>query len=123
MPRRWARYWQAWSGWSDEGSIWKIPPQDFETLLVRARDFVATLPAEVFCEIGLELKARSPFKPTFVVSLAHGYTGYLPTVEQHALGGYETWLGTSRLEVEAAPKLVDALLRQLGRLDASPRRP
>ncbi len=37
---------QAWSGWSDEGSIWKIPPQDFETLLVRARDFVATLPAE-----------------------------------------------------------------------------
>lgn len=81
---------------------------------------IATLPAEVFCEIGLELKARSPFKPTFVVSLAHGYTGYLPTVEQHALGGYETWLGTSRLEVEAAPKLVDALLRQLGRLDASP---
>jgi hypothetical protein len=35
---------QAWSGWHDEGSIWKIPPQDFETLLRKAGDFVATLP-------------------------------------------------------------------------------
>jgi len=71
---------------------------------------IAALPAEVFCEIGLELKARSPFKPSFTISLAHGYLGYLPTVEQHALGGYETWLGTCRLEVGAAPKLVSEVL-------------
>ena len=74
---------------------------------------IATLPNEVFSEIGLEIKARSPFKPTFVVSLAHGYFGYLPTPEQHKLGGYETWLGTSRLETEASPKMSDALLRML----------
>ena len=36
---------QAWSGWSDEGSIWKIPPADFERLLTQARDFVTALPA------------------------------------------------------------------------------
>ena len=35
---------QAWSGWRDEGSIWKIPPRDFELLLHRAKDFIATLP-------------------------------------------------------------------------------
>ncbi len=35
---------QAWSGWADEGSIWKIPPGSFERLLERARDFAATLP-------------------------------------------------------------------------------
>lgn len=35
---------QAWSGWRDEGSIWKIPPTDFETLLRQAKDFIATLP-------------------------------------------------------------------------------
>lgn len=74
---------------------------------------IATLPLEVFVEIGLELKRRSPFKPSFVVSMGHGYFGYLPTVEQHALGGYETWLGTSRVEVEAAPKLVGKLLDML----------
>ncbi|MCX6903677.1 MAG: glycoside hydrolase family 99-like domain-containing protein [Verrucomicrobia bacterium] len=36
---------QAWSGWRDEGSIWKIPPREFETLLRQAKDFVGTLPA------------------------------------------------------------------------------
>jgi hypothetical protein len=36
---------QAWSGWHDEGTIWKIPPTDFETLLRQAKDFLATLPA------------------------------------------------------------------------------
>ncbi|TAN39110.1 MAG: hypothetical protein EPN23_00595 [Verrucomicrobia bacterium] len=35
---------QAWSGWRDEGSIWKIPPADFERLLRQAKDFTATLP-------------------------------------------------------------------------------
>ncbi len=35
---------QAWSGWHDEGSIWKIPPADYERLLGQARDFVSTLP-------------------------------------------------------------------------------
>ncbi len=36
---------QGWSGWRDEGSIWTIPPADYETLLRKAKDFVATLPA------------------------------------------------------------------------------
>ncbi len=36
---------QAWSGWRDEGSIWKIPPSGFETLLRQAKDFIGTLPA------------------------------------------------------------------------------
>jgi len=35
---------QGWSGWADEGSIWKIPPRDYETLLRKARDLIAALP-------------------------------------------------------------------------------
>ena len=35
---------QAWSGWRDEGSIWKIPPTEFETLLRQAKGFVEKLP-------------------------------------------------------------------------------
>ncbi len=35
---------QAWSGWRDEGSIWKLPPSDFEKLLRQAKDFTQTLP-------------------------------------------------------------------------------
>ena len=37
---------QAWSGWRDEGSIWKIPPTDFEELLREAKAFIATLPSD-----------------------------------------------------------------------------
>ena len=36
---------QAWSGWADEGTIWKIPPQDYEGLLRQAKDFATKLPA------------------------------------------------------------------------------
>jgi hypothetical protein len=74
---------------------------------------IGTIPTEVFVEIGLEMKKRSPFKPTFIVSLAHGYFGYLPTPEQHKLGGYETWLGTNRLEVNASTQIVMALLEMM----------
>jgi hypothetical protein len=71
---------------------------------------IGTMPNEVFCEIGLEFRKRSPVRPAFLVSLAHGYFGYLPTPRHHALGGYETWLGTSRLDPQASEKMLDALL-------------
>jgi len=71
---------------------------------------IGTMPCEVFCEIGLEFRRRSPSQPAFLVSLGHGYFGYLPTPAQHQLGGYETWLGTNRLEVNASDKMLTALL-------------
>jgi len=78
---------------------------------------IATFPGEAFVELGLEVKAKSPFKPTLLVELANGYHGYLPTVEAHELGGYETWRAkSSYLEKQAAPKMVAAALRRLGSL-------
>jgi hypothetical protein len=71
---------------------------------------IGSLPNEVFCEIGLEFRQRSPVQPAFLVSLAHGYFDYLPTPKQHELGGYETWLATNRLEPKASEKMLDALL-------------
>lgn len=76
---------------------------------------IATIPAEAFVEIGLEIKKRSPLDRTFVISLANGWYGYLPTPEQHALGGYETWLGTNILEIEASRKITSALLELLSK--------
>jgi hypothetical protein len=76
---------------------------------------VSAIPAEVFVEIGLELKKRHA--PTFTVSLANAYHGYLPTPEQHALGGYETWRARSScLEVEASTKIVAGLEDLFARL-------
>ncbi|HEY1170960.1 MAG TPA: neutral/alkaline non-lysosomal ceramidase N-terminal domain-containing protein [Verrucomicrobiae bacterium] len=72
---------------------------------------ITAIPCEVFVEIGLELREKSPAKQTFTVSLANGYNGYLPTVKHHELGGYETWRAkSSYLEVQAAPKITETLL-------------
>jgi len=80
---------------------------------------VGTMPFEVFCESGLEFKQRSAIKPAFMVELNHGYFGYLPTPRQHKLGGYETWLGTNRLETEASDKLLPELVSMSEELKSS----
>jgi hypothetical protein len=77
---------------------------------------IVTTPFETFAEMGLELKAKSPITPTFTIELANGAYGYLPTPRQHALGGYETWLGTNRVEVQASEKIVRRLLEMMGQL-------
>lgn len=77
---------------------------------------IGTMPCEIFCEIGLDFKKRSPIKPAWLVSIAHGYYGYLPTPKHHELGGYETWLGTNRLEVRASDKMLATLLEMAGEL-------
>jgi len=46
-------------------------------------------PGEVFCELGMAVKARSPFPGTYVVGYANGSIGYVPTPEEFRLGGYE----------------------------------
>jgi len=79
---------------------------------------ICTIPFEVFAEIGLDLKKRSPFPRTMVVSLANGSNGYLPTPRQHKLGGYETWLGTNRVQLDASVLITDALLAMLQELKA-----
>lgn len=80
---------------------------------------IGTLPCEVFCEIGLEFKQRSAIKPAFMIELNHGYLGYLPTPRHHKLGGYETWIGTNRLEPEASVKLLNELVAMTEELKAA----
>jgi hypothetical protein len=71
---------------------------------------IAAIPFEVFTETGLEIKSKSPFSSTFTIELANGSYGYLPTPEQHQLGGYETWLSTNKVEKEASRKIVAEIL-------------
>ena len=78
---------------------------------------IAAVPCEVFAEIGLAIKKESPFKPTLTIELANGYNGYLPTPEQHKLGGYETWRArSSYLEPEASTKIQTSLNSLFSRL-------
>lgn len=78
---------------------------------------VCGVPFETFTEMGLELKDRSPFPLTMVIGLANGRHGYLPTPEQHRLGGYETWIGTNLVQEDASVILTENLLEMLGELE------
>jgi len=48
------------------------------------------LPVELFVEVGLSIKRKSPFKNTFMVGYANGYMGYVPSEKAWGEGGYET---------------------------------
>ncbi len=77
---------------------------------------VCGIPFETFVEMGLDLKKRSPFPQTMVIGLANGKHGYLPTLDQHKLGGYETWLGTNRVQEDTSVILTNNLLEMLAEL-------
>ena len=75
---------------------------------------IVAMPCEVFGITGLKIKARSPLVPTINFELANGAAGYIPPPEQHVLGGYTTWEARSAaLEVQAEPKIVEAVLSLL----------
>jgi len=69
-----------------------------------------SFPGELFTEIGLRIKRASPFARTYVVGLANGCVGYVPTREAIAQGGYEV---DTRLLDDSA---VDRVLEQSARL-------
>ena len=75
---------------------------------------ITTVPFELFASTGLDIRKASPLRPYFNIDLGNGWRGYVPPPEQHKLGGYTTWPATgSRFEVDAEPKIRDALLRLL----------
>ena len=75
---------------------------------------IVTLPSEVFVEIGLAIKAASPFPTTIVISMANDYIGYIPTRKACAEGSYETV--NSIVEPGAGEMLVEAAARILKEL-------
>lgn len=75
---------------------------------------LTTLPGEPFTEIGLEIKKRSPFKKTWLVTLAMGYCGYIALPECFSRGGYETLpVVIGGPAEDTAERLIEATLKNL----------
>ncbi|HIE95627.1 MAG TPA: hypothetical protein EYG03_30710 [Planctomycetes bacterium] len=91
---------------------------DVPLQVIRVGDIgIAAAPCEVFSETGLAIKADSPFPQTMTMELANGYSGYLPSEQQHHWGGYETWPArSSHLEVAAESRIRKELLHMLKQL-------
>jgi len=91
-------------------------PAEIHTLLqaVRIGDLgIAAIPFEVFTQIGLDIKKQAPFSDAFTIELANDWHGYLPTPAQHKLGGYETWMGTNRVQFDASQRITQVVLELL----------
>lgn len=74
-------------------------------------------PGEMFCQLGLDLKAHSPAATTFVVELANDYIGYVPTRAGFEQGGYEIWLARSaKVASGTGEAMVESTLRLLKKL-------
>ena len=85
--------------------------------VVRIGDLaIAAIPFETFAEIGLKIKDKSPFADTFIIELANDSRGYLPTPRQHKLGGYETWMGTNRVQLDASDLITKTILEMMNQL-------
>jgi hypothetical protein len=70
---------------------------------------LVAVPGELFVEYGIEIKAKSPFRHTYVVELAHQYVSYIPTPHALLMGGYQTWTGVL-CTPHAGQAIVDAAL-------------
>jgi hypothetical protein len=77
-----------------------------------------SLPGEVFVELGLAIKKRSPFAQTFVVELANENIGYLPDFRSYAEGNYEP--ESARCAAGSGEKLVETAVRLLAELRDAP---
>lgn len=57
---------------------------------VRINDtLIWSAPIEMFCEIAIDVRDRSPFSKTFYFGYTNGWFGYLPTAKGFEEGGYE----------------------------------
>jgi hypothetical protein len=80
---------------------------------LRINDDIAiwSAPIELFCEIAMNIRSKSPFPYTFYFGYANGWLAYLPTKAEFAYGGYEP--KTSPFTDQAETDLTTAVLEYL----------
>jgi hypothetical protein len=89
-------------------------PLEVQVFRLSAETAIVTLPGEVFVELGLAIKAASPFATTLVIELTNDSPAYIPTKKAFAEGSYE--IVNSRIQSGGGEKMVEAAIRLLNEL-------
>lgn len=86
--------------------------------VIRLGDIVFVgIPGEMFAQLGLELRRRSPFRHTCIIGLANEEIGYIPDRKAYEDGGYQTWVGWhSRLAPGTGEAMIDEAVDMLNEL-------
>jgi hypothetical protein len=91
-------------------------PQEVEVQVIALGNEMAwvSLPGEIFVELGLEIKKKSPFKHTVIAELANGAIGYIPNERAYEQGNYEPLSarcakGSGEVLAKTALRLLDEL--------------
>jgi hypothetical protein len=100
---------------AQRGTNWPVEIQVFR---LDSDTAIVCLPAEIFVELGLAIKAASPFKQTMVITICNQRPGYVPTLKAFKEGSYEVInsrlkAGSGEVMVETAIKLLNDLKRDL----------
>jgi hypothetical protein len=75
--------------------------------------------AELFCQVGLNIKKASPFSQTWISTMTNQWIGYVPTASAYHAGGYEPRAArSSKLVAAAAQSLQESSLNALRMLSA-----
>ncbi|UCC86956.1 MAG: neutral/alkaline non-lysosomal ceramidase N-terminal domain-containing protein [Anaerolineales bacterium] len=83
------------------------PGVDFEVVGIRlAESIFFAIPGELFTEIGRKIKTLAPSLQIYVIGLANGYHGYIPTAKASAEGGYATDVASGAYLAEQAEDLI-----------------
>jgi hypothetical protein len=83
---------------------------------------IATGPGEIFSEIGLAVKERSPAEVTLYAGYTNGIVTYFPTAAEFPLGGYEPDYGNrsfgqvAQVTPESESILTETAVRLIGEL-------
>ena len=87
-------------------------------ILRRGTVAFATNPFELFRDFGNQIKARSYAEQTFLVQLASGSEGYLPTEKAEKGGHYSAFIGSGLVGHAGGEQLVRETLKNINRLFA-----
>ena len=108
----WAREWLNLARINEEEPV---VPCELQAIRIGDSAF-ASNPGEFFCSLGMDIKRGSVFTNTFIVELANGSIGYVPTDDAYDFGYESQMAPSSKLAPGAGGRIVEEtieLLREL----------
>ena len=97
----------------------KMETLDTEVHIIRLGSIaIATNPFELFLDYGNQIKARAVCEQTFLIQLANGTEGYLPTEKAEKHGHYSAFIASGQVGHVGGEQLVRETLKDISKLFA-----